>query len=223
MIHLMCSDACFNRFRATKGLKTSCCDACGTYINTFTSRPEYLLHEGQQRRFCNSSCLRLYKMVGEGMYYRHISTWKWYGVDLNGCCVLSFWFQKNTKVLSCQWCRTLCKIFDMLSKVDQYGKTKHFCSLCCIASHKVKTSGDTGTFYSPWLVYTIWMVWCLTELVFIITNLLFQFPVKLAVSAKEAPLNRTTVKQMRPFTSSVALAVGANFRLVKSIPLIEFG
>ncbi|XP_045080282.1 zinc finger MYM-type protein 3-like isoform X3 [Coregonus clupeaformis] len=112
MIHLMCSDACFNRFRATKGLKTSCCDACGTYINTFTSRPEYLLHEGQQRRFCNSSCLRLYKM-------------------------------KNTKVLSCQWCRTLCKNFDMLSKVDQYGKTKHFCSLCCIASHKVKTSVDT--------------------------------------------------------------------------------
>uniref|UniRef100_A0A673WAA7 Zinc finger MYM-type containing 3 n=1 Tax=Salmo trutta TaxID=8032 RepID=A0A673WAA7_SALTR len=118
MIHLMCSDACFNRFRATKGLKTSCCDACGTYINTFTSRAEYLLHEGQQRRFCNSSCLRLYKM-------------------------------KNTKVLSCQWCRTLCKNFDMLSKVDQYGKTRHFCSLCCIASHKVKTSGNTGTFYSP--------------------------------------------------------------------------
>ncbi|XP_029547466.1 zinc finger MYM-type protein 3 [Salmo trutta] len=112
MIHLMCSDACFNRFRATKGLKTSCCDACGTYINTFTSRAEYLLHEGQQRRFCNSSCLRLYKM-------------------------------KNTKVLSCQWCRTLCKNFDMLSKVDQYGKTRHFCSLCCIASHKVKTSGNT--------------------------------------------------------------------------------
>uniref|UniRef100_A0A8C7LBS8 Zinc finger MYM-type containing 3 n=1 Tax=Oncorhynchus kisutch TaxID=8019 RepID=A0A8C7LBS8_ONCKI len=112
VIHLMCSDACFNRFRATKGLKTSCCDTCGTYINTFTSRPEYLLHEGQQRRFCNSSCLRLYKM-------------------------------KNTKVLSCQWCRTLCKIFDMLSMVDQYGMTKHFCSLCCIASHKVKTSGDT--------------------------------------------------------------------------------
>uniref|UniRef100_A0A8C7LBC3 Zinc finger MYM-type containing 3 n=1 Tax=Oncorhynchus kisutch TaxID=8019 RepID=A0A8C7LBC3_ONCKI len=118
VIHLMCSDACFNRFRATKGLKTSCCDTCGTYINTFTSRPEYLLHEGQQRRFCNSSCLRLYKM-------------------------------KNTKVLSCQWCRTLCKIFDMLSMVDQYGMTKHFCSLCCIASHKVKTSGDTGTVYSP--------------------------------------------------------------------------
>uniref|UniRef100_A0A8C8FBF7 TRASH domain-containing protein n=1 Tax=Oncorhynchus tshawytscha TaxID=74940 RepID=A0A8C8FBF7_ONCTS len=118
VIHLMCSDACFNRFRATKGLKTSCCDTCGTYINTFTSRPEYLVHEGQQRRFCNSSCLRLYKM-------------------------------KNTKVLSCQWCRTLCKIFDMLSMVDQYGMTKHFCSLCCIASHKVKTSGDTGTFYSP--------------------------------------------------------------------------
>ncbi|XP_042165129.1 zinc finger MYM-type protein 3-like isoform X2 [Oncorhynchus tshawytscha] len=112
VIHLMCSDACFNRFRATKGLKTSCCDTCGTYINTFTSRPEYLVHEGQQRRFCNSSCLRLYKM-------------------------------KNTKVLSCQWCRTLCKIFDMLSMVDQYGMTKHFCSLCCIASHKVKTSGDT--------------------------------------------------------------------------------
>lgn len=62
MVHLLCSNTCFNTFRATKGLKTSCCDACGTYINMLASRPEYMLHEGQQRRFCNAGCLRVYKM-----------------------------------------------------------------------------------------------------------------------------------------------------------------
>ncbi|KAJ8348845.1 hypothetical protein SKAU_G00274340 [Synaphobranchus kaupii] len=113
MVHHLCSDACFNRFRATKGLKTSCCDSCGLYIYTKAARAEYLLHDGQQRRFCNTTCLALFK-------------------------------KKNTKVLPCQWCKTLCKNFDMLSNPDGDGKTHLFCSVCCITSHKVKTTWDAA-------------------------------------------------------------------------------
>ncbi|KAI1902744.1 hypothetical protein AGOR_G00019160 [Albula goreensis] len=113
MVHHLCSDACFGRFRATKGLKTSCCDSCGLYIYTKAARAEYLFHDGQQRRFCNTACLAQFK-------------------------------KKNTKVLPCQWCKTLCKNFDMLSNPDRNGKTGLFCSVCCITSHKVKASMDTA-------------------------------------------------------------------------------
>ncbi|XP_064206460.1 zinc finger MYM-type protein 3-like isoform X1 [Anguilla rostrata] len=113
MVHHLCSDACFNRFRATKGLKTSCCDSCGLYIYAKAARAEYLLHDGQQRRFCNTTCLAQFK-------------------------------KKNTKVLPCQWCKTLCKNFDMLSNPDGNGKTLLFCSVCCITSHKVKSTWDAA-------------------------------------------------------------------------------
>ena len=63
MVHHLCGDACFNRFRATKGLKTSCCDSCGLYIYAKSARAEYLLHDGQQRRFCNTTCLAQFKKV----------------------------------------------------------------------------------------------------------------------------------------------------------------
>lgn len=66
MIHRICSDACFTKFRATKGLKTNCCDNCGLYIYNKGLPLEYLFHEGQQKRFCNSACLNSYKKVCGG-------------------------------------------------------------------------------------------------------------------------------------------------------------
>lgn len=66
VVHRLCSDSCFSKFRANKGLKTNCCDQCGAYIYTKTGSPgpELLFHEGQQKRFCNTSCLGAYKKVG---------------------------------------------------------------------------------------------------------------------------------------------------------------
>ncbi|XP_064015752.1 zinc finger MYM-type protein 3 isoform X1 [Pogoniulus pusillus] len=61
VVHRICSDACFTKFRATKGLKTNCCDNCGLYIYNKGFPLEYLFHEGQQKRFCNSACLNSYK------------------------------------------------------------------------------------------------------------------------------------------------------------------
>uniref|UniRef100_A0A8C2TM79 Zinc finger MYM-type containing 3 n=1 Tax=Coturnix japonica TaxID=93934 RepID=A0A8C2TM79_COTJA len=68
VVHRICSDACFTKFRATKGLKTNCCDYCGLYIYSKGMPVEYLFHEGQQKRFCNSSCLNSYKKKNTRVY-----------------------------------------------------------------------------------------------------------------------------------------------------------
>ncbi|NWX97284.1 ZMYM3 protein, partial [Nothoprocta ornata] len=68
VVHRICSDACFTKFRATKGLKTNCCDNCGLYIYNKGLPLEYLFHEGQQKRFCNSTCLNSYKKKNTRVY-----------------------------------------------------------------------------------------------------------------------------------------------------------
>ncbi|XP_072192253.1 zinc finger MYM-type protein 3 isoform X2 [Excalfactoria chinensis] len=68
VVHRICSDACFTKFRATKGLKTNCCDYCGLYIYNKGMPVEYLFHEGQQKRFCDSSCLNSYKKKNTRVY-----------------------------------------------------------------------------------------------------------------------------------------------------------
>ncbi|KAM8987497.1 zinc finger MYM-type protein 3 isoform 3-T4 [Ara ararauna] len=68
VIHRICSDACFTKFRATKGLKTNCCDNCGLYIYNKGLPLEYLFHEGQQKRFCDSACLNSYKKKNTRVY-----------------------------------------------------------------------------------------------------------------------------------------------------------
>uniref|UniRef100_A0A6I8N8F7 Zinc finger MYM-type containing 3 n=1 Tax=Ornithorhynchus anatinus TaxID=9258 RepID=A0A6I8N8F7_ORNAN len=115
VVHQLCSDSCFSKFRATKGLKTNCCDQCGAYIygKGGGPPPEQLFHEGQQKRFCSAACLGGYK-------------------------------KKNTRVYPCVWCKTLSKNFEMLPHVDRNGKTGLFCSLCCTTSHKVKQAGLVG-------------------------------------------------------------------------------
>nr|XP_056715181.1 zinc finger MYM-type protein 3 isoform X1 [Euleptes europaea]XP_056715182.1 zinc finger MYM-type protein 3 isoform X1 [Euleptes europaea]XP_056715183.1 zinc finger MYM-type protein 3 isoform X1 [Euleptes europaea] len=68
VVHRICSDACFTKFRATKGLKTNCCDNCGLYLYNKGMPLEYLFHEGQQKRFCNTTCLNSYKKKNTRVY-----------------------------------------------------------------------------------------------------------------------------------------------------------
>nr|XP_060612118.1 zinc finger MYM-type protein 3 isoform X3 [Anolis sagrei ordinatus] len=68
VVHRLCSDACFTKFRATKGLKTNCCDQCGLYLYNKGLPLEYLLHEGQQKRFCSTTCLNGYKKKNTRVY-----------------------------------------------------------------------------------------------------------------------------------------------------------
>ncbi|KFM13172.1 Zinc finger MYM-type protein 3, partial [Aptenodytes forsteri] len=141
VVHRICSDACFTKFRATKGLKTNCCDNCGLYIYNKGLPLEYLFHEGQQKRFCNSACLNSYKKVcGVSCLGWGISV----GTQLLCSLCSALCLQKNTRVYPCMWCKTLCKNFDMLPNVDRSGKMGLFCSICCTTSHKVKQSGLVG-------------------------------------------------------------------------------
>ncbi|KAG8553957.1 hypothetical protein GDO81_003617 [Engystomops pustulosus] len=68
VVHRLCSDTCFTKFRATKGLKTNCCDNCGIYIYNKGLPLEYLFHEGQQKRFCNAACLNNFKKKNTKVY-----------------------------------------------------------------------------------------------------------------------------------------------------------
>ncbi|KAG9460668.1 hypothetical protein GDO78_020310, partial [Eleutherodactylus coqui] len=68
VVHRLCSNTCFTKFRATKGLKTNCCDNCGIYIYNKGLPLEYLFHEGQQKRFCNAACLNNYKKKNTKVY-----------------------------------------------------------------------------------------------------------------------------------------------------------
>lgn len=61
VVHRLCSNACFSKYRASNGLKTNCCDNCGVYFFNRGFMLQYLYHEGQQRRFCNTGCLNMFK------------------------------------------------------------------------------------------------------------------------------------------------------------------
>lgn len=113
VVHRICSDACFTKFRATKGLKTNCCDYCGLYIYNKGMPVEYLFHEGQQKRFCNSSCLNSYKKVCG------VSCW---GLQKGGSSL-------GTQLLSSVWHRTFYAVAGSLNLLGLLLLTKYLKSL----------------------------------------------------------------------------------------------
>ncbi|XP_043912779.1 zinc finger MYM-type protein 3 isoform X2 [Protopterus annectens] len=146
LVHRICSDDCFTKFRATKGLKTNCCDNCGIYIYNKGLPLEYLYHEGQQKRFCNSNCLNIYKKKNTKVYpcmwcktlcknFEMLSS-----VDKSGktglfcsiCCITSHKVKQSGPVdqtRPCSFCRR------SLSQPVYYNKTDRvvyqFCSPRC--------------------------------------------------------------------------------------------
>lgn len=111
MVHRICSDACFTKFRATKGLKTNCCDNCGLYIYNKGLPLEYLFHEGQQKRFCNSACLNSYKKVC-------------------GASCLGWGVSVGTQLLCSVWHRALYAIAGDLNLLGLLLLTKHLRDCC---------------------------------------------------------------------------------------------
>ncbi|MEE6517921.1 hypothetical protein FKM82_028515 [Ascaphus truei] len=146
VVHRLCSDSCFTKFRATKGLKTNCCDNCGIYIYNKGLPLEYLFHEGQQKRFCNAACLNNYKKKNTKVYpcmycktlcknFEMLSN-----VDKSGrmglfcsiCCITSHKVKQSGltgPVRPCSLCRR------SLSEPAYYNKTERvlyqFCSPSC--------------------------------------------------------------------------------------------
>ncbi|KAL7979604.1 hypothetical protein Chor_004762 [Crotalus horridus] len=146
VVHRICSDACFTKFRATKGLKTNCCDSCGLYLYNKGVPLEYLFHEGQQKRFCNPTCLNSYKKKHTRVYpcmwcktlcknfdmLSHKDRNGKLGLFCSVCCTTSYKVKQaglTGPLRPCSFCRK------SLSEPCYYNKNKQvvyqFCSPSC--------------------------------------------------------------------------------------------
>ncbi|NWR60942.1 ZMYM3 protein, partial [Bucorvus abyssinicus] len=158
VVHRICSDACFTKFRATKGLKTNCCDNCGLYIYNKGLPLEYLFHEGQQKRFCNSACLNNYKKKNTRVYpcmwcktlcknfdmLPNVDRSGKMGLFCSICCTTSHKVKQSGLVgppRPCSFCRK------SLSEPCYYNKTERvvyqFCSPSCWTKFQ-RTSPEGG-------------------------------------------------------------------------------
>ncbi|XP_007954713.1 zinc finger MYM-type protein 5 [Orycteropus afer afer] len=65
VIHKLCSNHCFNKYRLANGLIMNCCEQCGKYMPSTSAGNNVLMIEGQQKRFCCLSCISEYKQMIE--------------------------------------------------------------------------------------------------------------------------------------------------------------
>ncbi|KAF0876058.1 ZMYM5 protein, partial [Crocuta crocuta] len=65
VIHKLCSNQCFNKYRLANGLIMNCCEQCGEYLPSKSAGNNVLIIEGQQARFCCQSCVNEYKQMME--------------------------------------------------------------------------------------------------------------------------------------------------------------
>ncbi|XP_012578838.1 PREDICTED: zinc finger MYM-type protein 5 [Condylura cristata] len=65
VIHKLCSNQCFNKYRLANGLIMNCCEQCGEYLPSKSAGNNVLVIEGQQKRFCCQRCISEYKQMVE--------------------------------------------------------------------------------------------------------------------------------------------------------------
>ena len=63
MVHKLCSDACFSKFRSANNLTMNCCENCGGYCYSGSGQCHVLQIEGQSKKFCSAACVTAYKQV----------------------------------------------------------------------------------------------------------------------------------------------------------------
>uniref|UniRef100_A0A452I7P3 TRASH domain-containing protein n=1 Tax=Gopherus agassizii TaxID=38772 RepID=A0A452I7P3_9SAUR len=61
VVHKLCSDACFSKFRSANNLTMNCCENCGGYCYSGSGQCHVLQIEGQSKKFCSSTCVTGYK------------------------------------------------------------------------------------------------------------------------------------------------------------------
>ncbi|XP_051892341.1 zinc finger MYM-type protein 4-like isoform X2 [Pristis pectinata] len=61
VVHKLCSDICFSKFRMANNLTMNCCDNCGAYCYSGSTQCHMLQTEGQCKKFCGSACLSTFK------------------------------------------------------------------------------------------------------------------------------------------------------------------
>uniref|UniRef100_A0A4W3HGW3 Zinc finger MYM-type containing 2 n=1 Tax=Callorhinchus milii TaxID=7868 RepID=A0A4W3HGW3_CALMI len=124
VVHRLCSDVCFNKYRQTNGLVMNCCDQCGSYCYNKGSSNHFLFHEGHHKRFCSSQCLNEFKQVP---FYTFMPS------------MIMF---KNSKIIPCTACKTPCRSFDMTQSVGPGGSIDAYCSVACMSVHKSRSMGS---------------------------------------------------------------------------------
>ncbi|XP_006915898.1 zinc finger MYM-type protein 5 [Pteropus alecto] len=63
--HKLCSDHCFNEYRAANGLTMNCCEQCGEYLPSRGAGHSVLAAGGQRMRFCCQGCVSEYAQMLE--------------------------------------------------------------------------------------------------------------------------------------------------------------
>ncbi|XP_023614231.1 zinc finger MYM-type protein 4 isoform X2 [Myotis lucifugus] len=61
VVHKLCSDACFSKFRSANNLTMNCCENCGGYCYSGSGQCHMLQIEGQSKKFCSSTCVTAFK------------------------------------------------------------------------------------------------------------------------------------------------------------------
>ncbi|XP_068125208.1 zinc finger MYM-type protein 4 isoform X2 [Hyperolius riggenbachi] len=61
VVHKLCSDACFSKFRSANNLTMNCCENCGGYCYSGSGQCHLLNIDGQCKKFCSSACVTTFK------------------------------------------------------------------------------------------------------------------------------------------------------------------
>ncbi|XP_075709471.1 zinc finger MYM-type protein 4 [Rhinoderma darwinii] len=61
VVHKLCSDVCFSKFRSANNLTMNCCENCGGYCYSGSGQCHLLNIDGQCKKFCSSSCVTTFK------------------------------------------------------------------------------------------------------------------------------------------------------------------
>ncbi|XP_028937348.1 zinc finger MYM-type protein 4 isoform X3 [Ornithorhynchus anatinus] len=121
VVHKLCSDACFSKFRSANNLTMNCCENCGGYCYSGSGQCHMLQIEGQSKKFCSSTCVTAYKQV-------HTQT-----------CT-----KKSAKITPCALCKSLRSSAEMIENTNNLGKTELFCSVNCLSAYRVKMVTSAG-------------------------------------------------------------------------------
>ncbi|XP_066573282.1 zinc finger MYM-type protein 4 isoform X2 [Amia ocellicauda] len=62
VVHKLCSDSCFSRFRSVNNLTMNCCENCGGYCYSGGGQCHVLQIEGTAKKFCSPTCITAYKL-----------------------------------------------------------------------------------------------------------------------------------------------------------------
>ncbi|XP_066532044.1 zinc finger MYM-type protein 4 isoform X2 [Hoplias malabaricus] len=150
VVHRLCSDECFLRFRSTKKLSMSCCESCGTC--TVTGNYHLVQLENKIKKFCSPMCINNFKQKSnKKVHCPYCNQFKCVDQMLEGTNtqgVIEF-FCSTKCVTNCQASRTLsgasfpCTNCQKLA-IPQYhlampdGSIRNFCSYECVSRFQEK-------------------------------------------------------------------------------------